>query len=203
MRDVEILDERVVFDDIFQIQEARLRLRRPDGGWSEPVRCLSFERGDSVAALIRKRGTGDLVLVEQFRYPTWGSGAGWLTEIVAGSLEQGEAPEEAIRREVREETGYSIGGLRPIATFYVSPGGSSERVFLYYGEVSEAEPGSAAGSLDVEERHLRVVVRSPDGLWEDFRAGRVQDGKTLIALLWLRATDRDGAGDVDQAGERG
>ncbi len=182
---VRIREKRRVFDDIFKIDEAVVELRRPDGAWTDPHRELCFERGDSVAALLVKRESGQLVLVRQFRYPAYDKGPGWLTEIVAGGLRAEESPETAIIREVREETGYDIESLEPIATFYVSPGGTSERVLLYYGEVGEAPVASAGEKLGVGDEEIERVEMSVDDLWESFRSGALQDGKTIVALMWL------------------
>ena len=183
---VRILKQQRVFNDVFAIDEAVLEHRKHDGSWSEPTRQLCFERGDSVAVLLVKRETGALVLVNQFRYPTHEKGPGWITEIVAGGLREGESPEAAIAREVREETGYEVENLRPITTFYVSPGGTSERVLLYYGEVSEATRVAAGEGLGVGDEDIRVIETTPAELWDDTLAGRQQDAKTIIALLWWR-----------------
>ena len=207
MQEVRVLEKRRIFDDIFAIDEAVVSFRRPDGAWSGPVRRLSFERGDSVAALLVNRATGRLVLVDQFRYPTWEKGPGRLREIVAGGLEEGETPEAAVRREVREETGHDPVTLHPILTFYVSPGGSSERILLYYGELDAPElsasvesrgesgrperdvGGPGIGGRGVGDEDIRVVERAAEELWQDLAAGRLQDAKTIIALLWLRTRD--------------
>ncbi len=108
MKRVEILNQRVVFDDVFKIEEATLRFERLNGQMSEPVRRLVFERGDAAAALLWNRDIQKVILIKQFRYPTYKKGPGWLWEVVAGMVDQGERPEETIRREVREEAGYQV-----------------------------------------------------------------------------------------------
>jgi ADP-ribose pyrophosphatase len=183
---VRILEKKTIFDDVFRIEEATLEHRMHDGSWSPPVRQLSFERGDSVAAILVKRETGDLVMVNQFRYPTLAKGPGWITEIVAGGLDDDETPEAAIAREVREETGYDVAHLEPVATFYVSPGGTSERILLYYGEV-EGRPHREESDLGVGDEDIRIVEMSQADLWEDFVAGKLVDAKTIVALMWLRS----------------
>lgn len=191
MDDVRIIDKRRVFEDIFAIDEAIVEYRRHDGSWSGPLRQLSFERGDSAAVLLLDRGSGNLILVNQFRYPTCENGPGWITEIVAGGVGPDESPEEAIAREVKEETGYEAKGLESIATFYVSPGGTSERVFLYYGEIDvEAGPATEAEGLGIGDEDIKVVEMSSAALWESFRSGKLQDAKTIVALLWLRERGR-------------
>ena len=189
---VEIHEENRLFDDVFAIDEARLQFERFDGSMSEPVRRLCFERGDSVAAVVRNRDTGALLLTEQFRYPTYEKGPGWLVEIVAGVIEDGETPEASLRREIREEMGYDVAHLEPIATFYVSPGGSSERILLYYAEVTDDGKVGAGGGADEEGEDIRLVTLTPDALDARLAAGDLADAKTLVGVLWLKAQDAAG-----------
>jgi nudix-type nucleoside diphosphatase (YffH/AdpP family) len=186
MKRVEILSQRVVFDDVYKIKEARLRFERFNGQMSTPVRRLVFERGESAAALLLNRDTQKVILIKQFRYPTYEKGPGWLCEVVAGSVDQGEQPEETIRREVREEVGYQVSGLQPIATFYVSPGGSSERIVLYYAEVGDADRVAAGGGRAAEHEDIEQVELSLPELWTALQEGRIVDAKTLIAVQWLQ-----------------
>lgn len=184
MERIRVLEKRWILDDVFKVEEAIIEHRKHDGSWSPPLRQLCFERGDSVAALLLNRDTDRLVMVNQFRYPTLEKGPGWMDEIVAGSLPEAETPDACIIREIREETGYEVENLKPIATFYMSPGGSSERVFLYYGEVS-GEPPLAEG-LGVGDEDTKVIEVSPTELWDAFLGGQQQDAKTIIALMWMR-----------------
>ncbi len=184
MDKIRIVEKRWLLDDVFKVEEAIIEHRKHDGSWSPPLRQLCFERGDSVAALLLNRDTDRLVMINQFRYPTLEKGPGWLDEIVAGSLPENETPEACIVREVREETGYEVENLQTIATFYMSPGGTSERVLLYYGEVS-GEPEKTEG-LGVGDEDIRVTEMSSSELWQSFLDGRLQDAKTIIALMWLR-----------------
>src|SRR2546421_10910966 len=105
MNKVEIKNKRLIFNDLFKIQEAVLRYLRFDSQMSRPVRRLVFERGDAVAAIILNRDTQKVTLINQFRYPTYEKGPGWIYEVVAGILEPNEKPEDAIRREMLEEIG--------------------------------------------------------------------------------------------------
>ncbi|MGD2152287.1 MAG: NUDIX hydrolase [Gemmatimonadales bacterium] len=184
MERVRVLEKRWILDDVFKVEEAIIEHRKHDGSWSSPLRQLCFERGDSVAAALVNRDSGRLVLVSQFRYPTLEKGPGWTEEIVAGGLREDETPEACIVREISEETGYEVENLQPIVTFYTSPGGTSERVFLYYGEVSGV-PEAAAG-LGVGDEDIKVIEMSQAELWDAFLDGRLHDAKTIIALLCLR-----------------
>ncbi len=188
---VEILEKKRVFDDFFKIDAVRLKHETYDGGMSREMRRLNFERGDSVAALVWHRQKEELILIEQFRYPTLEKGPGWVTEVVAGVLKEDEDPAEAICREIEEEIGYRVCGPEHISTFFVSPGGTSERVILYYIEVDEGAKVSEGGGLATEHEDIRLLYRPWREVLEDMRDGTIMDAKTLIALMWFRERMED------------
>jgi nudix-type nucleoside diphosphatase (YffH/AdpP family) len=186
MKRVRVEKKRRVFDDFFKVDEAIVRYEKFDGQMSESVRRLNFERGDAVAVLIFNREARRIILVNQFRYPTYEKGGGWIVEIVAGILGKDEDPEEAVRREVLEETGYRVDEVIPLFTFYTSPGGSSERIFLYYAEVVNADRISSGGGLGSEHEDIEVIEFSPPETLKALETGKITDAKTIIALMWFK-----------------
>ena len=154
---------------------------------SDTVQRLVFERGDSAAALLFNKDTQKVMLIEQFRYPTYEKGPGWIQEIVAGVIDKGEQPEETSRREFREEIGYEVRQpLTYIATFYVSPGGTSERNMVYYAEVSDSDRVSQGGGKVSEHEDIELVEMTLPDLWQALDNGNIIDAKTLIAVQWFR-----------------
>jgi ADP-ribose pyrophosphatase len=152
---------------------------------SSPVRRLSFERGDSVAAVVWRRDSDELLFTEQFRFPTLEKGPGWLLEVIAGIIDPGETAEAAIRREIDEELGYRIDRVELIATFFLSPGGSSERIFLYFVDTTGASRMSAGGGVAGQHEDIRVVTMSRDTAREALNDGRFSDAKTIVGLQWF------------------
>ncbi|HME05627.1 MAG TPA: NUDIX domain-containing protein [Bryobacteraceae bacterium] len=183
---VEILARRRVFDGFFKIEEVDLRYERFDGGMTPPLKRLVFERGDSVAAMVYHRDQNKLLFLRQFRFPTYEKGPGWITEVVAGMREHGEPAADALKREILEESGYEVSSLEPIATFYVSPGGSSERITLFYVEVTSANKIASGGGLVEENEDIETIAYSPEELAQAVAAGAIQDAKTLIGILWFQ-----------------
>ena len=183
---VEIQHKRLIFNDKFQIQEAEVSFQRYDGQMSDPVRRLVFERGDAAAALLFNYDSQKVLLIEQFRYPTYEKRSGWIQEVVAGVIKPDESPEEAIRREIEEEVGYRAHQLTPIATFYVSPGGTSERIFLFYAEVGDSDRVSDGGGLVAENEDIRLVEYTQSDLVQVLATGQIQDAKTIIAVQWFQ-----------------
>ena len=186
MKRVEIKEKKRIFNDFFKIDEVFLSHERFDGTMSPVMRRLNFERGDSAAAFIWKTGNRTAVLVRQFRYPTYEKGPGWITEIVAGVLEKDENPEDTIRREILEETGYDTKKIEHINTFYVSPGGTSERIILFYAEVTAGDKVSEGGGVASEHEDIRVMEYSWPQLQALMDSGEIVDAKTLIACMWFR-----------------
>lgn len=186
MPKVEVVSRRQVFDDVFKIEEARLRYERYDGAMSQIVRRLSFERSDSTAALVVNARSRRVYLTEQFRFPTLDKSGGWIVEIVAGTIEAGEAPEPALRRETLEEIGFEIEAIEPIGSFFVSPGGTSERIFLFCAMVSDAGRKSAGGGIEAEGENIRMVEWTIEEFLAKLAAGQLQDAKTIVAAYWLK-----------------
>jgi ADP-ribose pyrophosphatase len=135
-----------------------------------------FESGDGTAALVYDTSKDRYILVKQYRYPAKEE----LLEIVAGVLEEND-PEKTIRNEIEEETGYTVDRLEHIWDFYSSPGACTEKIYLYYAEVSKKV--AAGGGLEEEQEHVKVVTLTLDEVMNL----KLADAKTIIALQWLAA----------------
>lgn len=184
---VEILKREEVFRKaIFRLQEVRLRHELYAGGMSDEIVRLSLERGDSVSAVVHDTVDDLVVFTEQFRYPTFEKGPGWILELPAGMLDAGDAtPTASIEREILEETGYAASGGEHVATFYVSPGGTSERIHLYYFAVQPADRRTEGGGKHSEGEDIRTVTLPVSEALARAADGRIEDAKTLIGLQWL------------------
>ena len=178
MRDTRIEGVRRVFDGFLKIDEATVSYEKADGSWSDPAKRLSLERGDSVGVLIHDAEEGTLTFVRQYRYPTARHGEPWLLEIVAGAIDEGESPAEAVRREAEEEVGMRLHRLQKVAEMYGSPGGMSEKVTIF---VATGEKIGDGGGLEGEDIEI-VEVPVAEALAMLAR-GEIRDGKTQIALL--------------------
>ena len=186
MKKVSIEQKKYIFEDIFKIEEAHLRFEKFNGEMTDPVRRISLERGDSVAVVILNLTTNKIILVSQFRYPSYNNGQGWLIETIAGMVDPGESPEETARREVEEEIGLNISTLEFISTFYPSPGGSSERIHLFYSEVSgENAKYKGTGGLISEGEDIKAEELSLEEALGKVRSGEIMDAKTIIGIYWL------------------
>lgn len=186
MKQVKIERKGLIFKDVFKIEEAFVSYELYNGKMSKTIRRLSFERGDAVAVLVYNKEDQKVILTEQFRYPTVGHGDGWLIEAAAGVIDKGETPEMTAIREVEEEVGFKVDKLVHISTFYTTPGGSSERIILFYAEVENSHHISKGGGLENEHEDIRIIEWSLPELWEALDSGKIKDAKSIIALMWLK-----------------
>jgi len=186
MKRVVIERRERVYDGFFKLDETHLSYERFDGTMSEPVSRLALERGDSAAVLLYRPESKQIVLVNQFRYPTYEKGPGWIVETLAGVIDPGEDPEDAARREVLEESGYALRDLVHLSTFYVSPGGSSERIFLYLAEIAESDKVTEGGGRVIEGEDIVSVELSLADALAQVRSGVIVDAKTIVAIYALQ-----------------
>jgi nudix-type nucleoside diphosphatase (YffH/AdpP family) len=196
---VKVLDESedYSFGKLFRIVRAKLQYRRFDGTMSAPVTRINFERGDSVGVLLYDPHDDAVILVRQFRYPVYaglnakqrdGEGAwqAWILEVVAGVKDNDLSVTEVAHKELLEEAGYQLAGnLQPIATFYVSPGGSSEHIHLFLGEVDRRSQAAPGGGVIAEGEDTQIVVAPLAEALAMVARGDICDAKTIIALQHL------------------
>ena len=188
MKKVEIESRRLLLDDLFKVEEVFLRFEKFDGAMSGVVRRLNLERGNAVAMLVYNLDTRKLLLINQFRYPAYPNGHGWMIETIAGMIDEGESPEEAVRREAMEETGLDVKNVEFIASFYPSPGGCSEQIHLFYVEISgESARYDRIGGLASENESILTLELSLEEALAKVRSGEIRDGKTIMGIFWLES----------------
>lgn len=115
-----------------------------------------------------------VVLVRQYRYPV-----GEITlELPAGKLDKGEDARACVRRELREETGYTARKITPLLNYWPTPAFANEVLHLF--TATELTPGA----LDCDEDEFLEVVRVPfKKALALVRSGKIRDSKTVIGLL--------------------
>lgn len=133
------------------------------------------------AAAVLAIEDGRVILVRQHRFPH-----GYVLEIPAGMLEEGERPEECAARELREETGYGARGMARLITFYPSIGYNTEAIHCYVASGLRRVSGPSPDEdeiLSVEKVALRRVMQM-------VRAGKIQDSKTICAVMTYASKKR-------------
>jgi len=185
-KDVKVLQTRTLYDGFFKMVQYRLQHKLFAGGWSHELTRELFERGHAAVLLPYDPRRDEVVLVEQFRVGALAtSDTPWLLELVAGMIEDGESAEEVVGREAHEEAGLEVGRMQHIISYLASPGGTSERLEVYAGEVNAANAGGLHGLAD-EGEDIRVLVVSREQAYHWVCEGKIENAASIIALQWLQ-----------------
>jgi nudix-type nucleoside diphosphatase (YffH/AdpP family) len=174
----EVLERRRIYQGrVVSVWEHRVRLQ---GKGTETLREV-VEHAPSVT-VVPLDAQGNVILVRQFRLPA----RQVLLEFPAGTVEEGETPEQAAARELEEETGYRARRLVRLGGFWISPGYCSEYMHAYLA--LDLEPGAVHQEADEDITVERVPLhRVPDLV----RTGQVQDAKSIAALLMVYTSSGD------------
>ena len=184
--DVELISKKTLYKGFFRMNEYRFKHRLFKGGWSAEVKREVFERGHAGVLLAYDPKRDEVVLIEQIRIPAYEtSQTPWLLEVIAGMVEEGESPEEVVRREATEEEWITIGRCKPIVSYLSSPGGTSERMYVYVGEV-DATTATGIHGLACENEDIRVHVVSREQAYQWVEEGIIDNAASVIALQWLQ-----------------
>jgi nudix-type nucleoside diphosphatase (YffH/AdpP family) len=169
--------------DWFLLQKTTFDYRRSDGSWQRQTR-ETYDRGHGATILLYNRARRTVVLVRQFRFPTYGNGHdGFLIETAAGLLDRA-SPEDRIKAEVEEETGYRIGEVRKVFEAFMSPGSVTERLYFFVGEYDPASRIGTGGGIAEEGEDIEVLELHMDEAMQMMADGRIADGKTIMLLQY-------------------
>lgn len=184
-QDMQIVAEETGYQGFFRLLKVRLRHRLFAGGWSPTLTRELFDRGHAAAVLPYDPVRDEVVLVEQFRVGAiHHHNSPWLLEIVAGIVEPGESEEAVVRREAEEEAGLTLGRLTRALGYFSSPGGCSERITVFVGEVDASQAETHAGLTD-EGEDIRVHRLPREQAMQWLEDGRIDNAASVIALQWL------------------
>jgi nudix-type nucleoside diphosphatase (YffH/AdpP family) len=181
---VTIRKVQLLSDDWGILKKTTFALRRGDGPWVEQTR-ETYDRGNGATLLLYNLVRRTVVLTRQFRLPAYVNGHdGFLVEAAAGLLD-GARPEERIRAEVKEETGYRVKGVRRLWDAFMSPGSVTERLHFFVAEYEARDRVGAGGGLAEEGEDLEVLELDIDAALSMIGSGIV-DGKTIMLLQYAR-----------------
>lgn len=165
-QDAQLLSRRLSYQGRkFGFEVSTLRLPNGVEGEFETIR----HPGGAMAVPLTTDGR--YLLVRQYRFPV----GGWLLEFPAGTVEPGENPEDTIRRELEEETGYRGHNWTDLGRFPLAPGYSDEYIHAYLAK--GLEPLEEPPDQD-EDEDLETVLLTGEELSDAIRAGDV-DAKTV------------------------
>nr|WP_288453214.1 NUDIX domain-containing protein [uncultured Pseudomonas sp.] len=185
MSNVRILKQHLLSDNWYVLKKIDFELQRRDGSWQPQTREV-YDRGNGATIGLYNRARRTVILTRQFRIPAFvNEHHGYLIEAAAGLLDNA-SPEERIRAETEEETGYRVRSVRKIFDAFMSPGSVTERVHFFVGEYQPEDRINDGGGLAEEGEDIEVLELPFAEALAMVDDGRIMDGKTIILLQYLK-----------------
>lgn len=183
---VTIIDTKVLSDNWYTLRKITYDYQKKDGSWQRQTR-EAYDRGNGATILLYNVKEKKVILTRQFRLPTFinGSESGMLIEACAGLLDK-DNPEDAIRRETEEETGYKVASVRKIFEAYMSPGSVTEILYFFVAEYERSMKINDGGGVEHEQEDIEVLELDADKALSMIEAGEIRDGKTIMLLQYAR-----------------
>jgi nudix-type nucleoside diphosphatase (YffH/AdpP family) len=168
-------------DDWYVLKKTTFDYRRRDGSWQTQSR-ETYDRGNGAAILLYDPDRRMVILTRQFRFPAFVNGCkDLLIEAPAGLLDNA-SPEDRIRSETEEETGYRVREVRKLFEAFMSPGSVTEKLYFFSGRYSPSDRIATGGGNEAEGEDIEVIEIHIDDALEMIRNGAIRDGKTIMLL---------------------
>ena len=179
-----VVDSEVLSDSWGTLTRHRIEYRRREGTWREQVREV-YDKDHGATCLLYDPERNCVLLTRQFRLPVWAAGRDpLLIETPAGLLE-GAHPEERMRAELIEETGFQVSKLEYLFDAFMSPGSVTEYVAFFTGTYHLNDKVAAGGGKESEGEDIEVLHVPLDEALGMIRSGEIADAKTIILLQEL------------------
>ena len=183
---ITVIKDKILSENWFVLRNMTYELTRSDGSVVRHKREV-YDRGNGATILLYNRHKQTVVLVRQFRIATWvnGNEDGMLIETCAGLLDSDE-PEECVRKEAIEETGFEVGEVRKLFELFMSPGGVTELIYFFIAEYNDTQRANDGGGVDDED--IEVLELPYNRALEMMANGEIRDGKAVILLQYLQTS---------------
>ena len=182
---IRILKQETLSSDHFELKRVSFIQRRRDGSEREEIREVYANAGGA-AVLLYNRDKRTVLLTRQFRIGARLAGhEGFMIEVPAGMLDDTD-PEERVRAELCEETGFRGHGLRKVITFFSNPTSLTETVHCFLGEYGERDRKGEGGGKEEEGEDIEVLEMDVEEAFRQVKEGGIVDAKTVILLQFLR-----------------
>jgi GDP-mannose pyrophosphatase NudK len=182
---VNIKKTEILSNNWYTLKKVTFDYQHKNGKWIEQNR-EAYDRGNGATILLFNQISKTVILTKQFRLPTYinGNHSGMLVEACAGLLDL-DNPEDCIRRETEEETGFKIKDVKKIFEAYMSPGSVTEILYFFIAEYSKEMQTSDGGGVD-EHEDIEVLELPFYTTLDMVKNGEIKDGKTIMLLQYLQ-----------------
>jgi GDP-mannose pyrophosphatase NudK len=156
--------------------------RMGNGEWVEQAR-EAYDRGNGATVLLYNRIKQTVILVSQFRMPTYlnGNTTGMMIETCAGLLD-GDDPETCVIKEAEEESGFRVSHVEKVFEAYMSPGAVTEILYFYVAEYNDDDKIGEGGGLISEQEDILVMEVDFNEALNMIVTGQIKDAKTIMLL---------------------
>lgn len=157
-----------------------------NGEWVTQIREC-YDRGNGAVILLYNKEKETVVLTRQLRMPSYmnGNTAGLLIEACAGLLDD-DNPEDCIKKETEEETGYRLTEVKKVLEAYSSPGVLTEVLHYFIAEYSADMKVSKGGGAEKETEDIEVLEMPFTEAIELMSNGKIKDLKTICLLQYAQ-----------------
>ncbi|RYY52376.1 MAG: GDP-mannose pyrophosphatase NudK [Chitinophagaceae bacterium] len=186
MQHFNITKTEILSDNWYTLKKITYEYTQKDGTVQTQSR-EAYDRGNGAVILLYNKESNTVILTRQFRMPTFinGNADGMMIEACAGLLDQ-DNPEDCIRRETEEETGYKIKTVQKVYEAYMSPGSVTEILYFFVAEYSKEMKVSDGGGLEEEAENIEVLEYDFNEALKMVSSGNIKDAKTIMLLQYLR-----------------
>lgn len=183
---VKNLKKELLSDNWYLLEKVAFDLRLNNGRWESQTREV-YDRGNGATILLYNKSKRSVILTKQFRLPTYlnGNQTGLLIEACAGLLDE-DNPEDCIRKETEEETGYRVMDVQKVFEAYMSPGAVTEILHFFIAEYSDEMKISSGGGLREEQENIEVLEMPFQTAMDMIKTGEIKDAKTIMLLQHLK-----------------
>ncbi|MEO3405526.1 GDP-mannose pyrophosphatase NudK [Mucilaginibacter sp. CAU 1740] len=184
MKHINILKTEVLANFKYILRKITYEATRSDGTTSVQER-ETYDRGNGATVLLYNKEQATVVLIKQFRLPTLlnGNPGGMLIETCAGLLDK-DNPEECIKREIEEETGYKIADVKKVMEVYMSPGSVTEILYFFVAEYQNDMKHNDGGGLLEEDEDIEVMELPFAKAMDMINTGEIKDAKTIMLFQY-------------------
>lgn len=183
---IKVLSTEVLSDNWYTLRKVTYEYLKKDGSWQTQTR-EAYDRGNGATILLYNKEYKTVILTRQFRLPSFinGNPSGMLIEACAGLLDK-DNPEDCIKRETEEETGYKISEVRKIFEAYMSPGSVTEILYFFVAEYSKAMKVNDGGGIEHEQEDIEVLEIPFEEAVQMVNDGEIKDAKTIMLLQYVK-----------------
>ncbi|MEJ2904917.1 GDP-mannose pyrophosphatase NudK [Pedobacter panaciterrae] len=184
-KNIKLINKEILSDNWYILNKVTYQAEKKDGKAVVHTREV-YDRGNGATILLYNRERNTVILTKQFRLPTYlnGNKDGMLIETCAGLLDL-DSPEDCIKRETEEETGFKIIEVTKIFEAYMSPGSVTELLYFFIASYTSEMKINDGGGLPEEEEHITVLEIPFPQAFAMIELGEIKDGKTIMLLQHL------------------